>query len=245
MRTGAVCRLRVVMVAITLTFAGCGGPGGSGTGDEPSVVAAFYPLAFVAEQVAGTHASVENLTSLGGEPHDLTLGVRQTAQVGSADLVVYEKGFQAAVDDTVKQHAKGRSLDVVPLVKLLPITGASGKNGSLDTHFWQDPLLMAAVGDHVAEELAKLDELHANDYRRHAAQLRAELEALDEDYQTSLASCARDTIVVNHNAFGYLGKYGLRIEAIAGLSPDAEPTPADLARLREVIADQGITTVFS
>ena len=50
--------------------------------------------------------------------------------------------------------------------------------------------------------------------------------------------------MVSHDAFGYLGRYGLTFEAIAGLSPDAEPTPADLGRLQELIETEGITTVF-
>ena len=49
----------------------------------------------------------------------------------------------------------------------------------------------------------------------------------------------------SHDAFGYLARYGLEVEPIAGLSPDAEPTPADLARLQQLIRDDGITTVFS
>ena len=52
-------------------------------------------------------------------------------------------------------------------------------------------------------------------------------------------------MVVSHDAFGYLERYGLHFEAIAGLSPDAEPTPAVLAALQDLIADEGITTVFS
>ena len=51
--------------------------------------------------------------------------------------------------------------------------------------------------------------------------------------------------MVSHDAFSYLDRFGLKVEGIAGLSPDAEPTPADLARLQELIDDDGITTVFS
>src|SRR4051812_47783636 len=75
-------------------------PGG-GSGIE--VVAAFYPLQFVAERVAGDHADVVELTKPGSEPHDLELSVAQTATVISADVVVYEKGLQAAVDAAVRQ----------------------------------------------------------------------------------------------------------------------------------------------
>ncbi len=52
-------------------------------------------------------------------------------------------------------------------------------------------------------------------------------------------------MVVSHDAFSYLDKYGLEIASVAGLSPDAEPTPADLGKLQELIRDDGITTVFS
>ena len=50
--------------------------------------------------------------------------------------------------------------------------------------------------------------------------------------------------MVSHDAFGYLSRYGIEVAPIAGLSPDAEPTPAGLAALQQLIRDDGITTVF-
>ena len=50
---------------------------------------------------------------------------------------------------------------------------------------------------------------------------------------------------VSHDAFGYLERYGIHFEPIAGLTPGAEPTPADLGRLQELIREEGVTTVFS
>ncbi len=104
---------------------------------------------------------------------------------------------------------------------------------------------MAALGDAVAEQLSKADAANAERYTANADALRADLENLDAAYADGLADCERSTIVVSHDAFGYLSKYGLAMEPIAGLSPGAEPTPADLAHLQEVIAEDGITTVFS
>jgi zinc transport system substrate-binding protein len=117
-------------------------------------------------------------------------------------------------------------------------------HGDLDPHFWQDPLKMADVADAVAERLSSLDLAHASTYRSNAEALRTDLTRLDEEYRAGLAHCERDTVVVSHDAFGYLSRYGLHIEPIAGLSPDAEPTPADLGRLQQLIASDGITTVF-
>ncbi|MFC7492603.1 MULTISPECIES: metal ABC transporter substrate-binding protein [unclassified Nocardioides] len=224
--------------------------------DGVEVAAAFYPLQYVAERVAGDRATVANLTAPGGEPHDLELTVKETAQVAQADLVVYLDGFQPSVDEAVETVAEGAALDVSEAVELRPAGEADHDHaheeegeeehdhGDTDPHFWQDPLLMADLGDAMAEQLADIDPDHADEFRDNAADLRGDLEALDAAYADGLADCERHTVVVAHDAFGYLGRYGLEFEPIAGLSPDAEPTPADLAHLQEVIADEGVTTVF-
>jgi len=242
-------------VAATLLLAGCSAlTGGSGGGGD-RVVAAFYPLAWVTGRVAGEHYEVTNLTQPGGEPHDLELSIQETADVEQAALVVFEHGFQPAVDAAVEQNAEGAVLDVTDVVDLRPFadhTGDEGHaaddghdHGDLDPHFWHDPLLMADVADAVADELGDLDPEHAEDYAANAADVRGELTALDREYADGLADCALDTVVVNHDAFGYLARYGLHLEPIVGLTPDAEPTPADLARLQDLVRDEGITTVFA
>jgi zinc transport system substrate-binding protein len=221
------------------------------------VVAAFYPLQYVAQTVAGQHARVVGLTKPGAEPHDLELSLAQTAEVASADVVVYEKGLQAGVDAAV-DLTDGPTVEAGSVAGLEPLShdghddaehdspGAQEPSdlGDLDPHFWQDPLKLAKVVDAVAEALVEVDPADADDFRANAAALRGRLTDLDHDYATGLTGCARDTVVVSHNAFGYLGRYGLFVEPISGLSPDAEATPADLARLQELIEADGITTVF-
>lgn len=213
--------------------------------DGVEVAAAFYPLQYVADRVAGDHAKVENLTAPGGEPHDLELSPKETADIARADLVLFQRGFQPTVDDAVEQSATGAELDVADIVDLVPFREHGVDSDELDPHFWQDPLLLADVGDAVAKQLAKIDPDNADDYESNAADLRADLEQLDQEYTDGLTGCERSTVVVSHDAFGYLQRHGVEMAAILGLSPDSEPTPADLARLQELIRDDGVTTVFS
>lgn len=224
---------------LTLVVAASGCSAFSETGpsaeDGVTVAAAFYPLAYVAERVAGDDAAVTLLTQPGTEPHDLELDVETTAAIAAADLVVFERGFQPAVDDAVEQNVEGLALDV---------TGAVELDGD-DPHFWHDPLRLADLGDAVADELAGIDPDHADSYAAGAAALRDDLEALDEQFLTGLSDCDRDTIVVSHDAFGYLEKYGVDVAPLVGLSPDAEPTAAVLGEVQELIRVEGITTVFS
>src|SRR5215207_9006126 len=93
----AMNRLRRLGLATILLFgatAGCAeaeGPETISASSKPlSVVAAFYPLAYVAERVGGPAVTVTNLTQPGAEPHDLELRPRQVASVAEADVVIYE-----------------------------------------------------------------------------------------------------------------------------------------------------------
>ena len=227
-------RVAATVVVAGAVLSGCSALSGDATStDGVRVAASFYPLAYVAERVGGSDVTVTNLTRPGGEPHDLELTAAQTAEIVRADLLVVEDGFQPAVDDAVAQNATGEVLDAAELTT----------DG--DPHFWLDPLLMADLADRVATALGELDPDHEEDFRERAGSLRLELQALDSRYETGLAGCERQTVVVSHDAFSYLERYGLELEPIAGLSPDAEPTPADLGRLEQLVREQGITTVFS
>lgn len=240
-----------VSLTTALLLAGCGALADD-TGNGRRAVAAFYPLAWVTGRVAGNEWQVTNLTAPGAEPHDLSLDIAQTAEVTRADLVVIEKGFQPAIDETVETNAPDAPiLDAAEAIELVPVVEEAeedehgDEHGDLDPHFWQDPLLMADLADAVADQLADIDPDQAPAYADRASELRAELEDLDADFTAGLASCERTVTVVSHEAFSYLARYGLTFEAIAGLSPDAEPTPADLARLQQLVTREGVTTVFS
>jgi zinc transport system substrate-binding protein len=225
--------LTAVLALAAPLLAGCGARASQrGT----SVVTSFYPLQYVAQRVAGGHAEVTNLTQPGREPHDLEMTVRQTAQVADADVVVYEKGFQADVDSAVDQDGPDHVVDAAQ---------SAGLSGD-DPHFWLDPTKLSVVAGAVERSLADADPAHAADYARNLAGLQDDLAGLDAAFKRGLASCRVHTIVVSHDAFGYLGRrYGLDVVGINGLSPDAEPSPAHLRALQDLIRKDGITTVFS
>src|SRR6478735_7767940 len=91
-------RLLAPLVAVPLLLAGCASDPGVADGTV-DVMASFYPLQFVAEQVGGDRVTVRSLTPPGAEPHDVELSPAQVSRIDQADLVVYLSGFQAAVDD--------------------------------------------------------------------------------------------------------------------------------------------------
>ena len=204
------------------------------------LVTSFYPLQFVAQRIAGSHAHVVNLTRPGKEPHDLELTVWQTGSLADADVVLYERGLQPAVDDAVDSTEPRHAVDAAAITHLV-----DDSHGNPDPHFWLDPTRLSAVAAAFETKLAEADPRHTTAYRHNLRRLQGRLAELDRSFRRGLASCRIHTIVVSHDAFGYLGhRYGLRVVGINGLSPDAEPSPAHIRQLQDLVRKDGISTVF-
>jgi len=224
--------LLTALLAAASALTGCS----AAVHQRPTVVASFYPLQFVAQRIVGDHDRVLGLTAPGVEPHDLELTVRQTAAIADSDVVAYEKGFQPDIDAAIEQNGPEHVVDAATVAHL---------EGD-DPHFWLDPRRLGEVAVAFERQIADVDPSHARAYARNLTSLQKDLRHLDEEYQHGLAHCRIDTVVVSHDAFGYLGRrYGFQVVGINGLSPDAEPSPAHVRQLQDLIHDDGITTLFS
>ncbi|MCZ3389682.1 MAG: metal ABC transporter substrate-binding protein [Actinomycetia bacterium] len=242
---------RPVVTALTglLALSACssGETADPGSSQSWDVVASFYPLQFVAEQVGGGRVAVTNLTKPGAEPHDLELAPQDLGALTDADLAIYLADFQPAVDDAVAQKSGGQVLDVSDAadLSLTYQTDETDGDALTDPHFWLDLMRMADVADDVAAALSQLDPPAQATFEANAAKLRSELEHLDTDFRKGLADCERRQLVTSHTAFGYLADaYGLEQVGLTGLSPDTEPNPQELATVTEFVADNDVQTIF-
>jgi zinc transport system substrate-binding protein len=225
-------RMKIVLVmattvAVAVAAAGCQ-EARSGRPAAQRVVAGFYPLAFAARQVAGPRIAVDDLTPPGAEPHDLEVSPGDVQRVRSARVVLLlGHGFQPQLEAAARGARR--------VVALLDTKGLSPQPSG-DPHVWLDPSRFALVVERIGAVL------HAPSGAR---RLVARLHRLDREYRIGLAHCRRHEIVTSHRAFAYLSRrYGLRQIAITGISPEAEPAPADLQRVVAAVRATHATTVF-
>ncbi|MFC4584776.1 metal ABC transporter substrate-binding protein [Sphaerisporangium corydalis] len=239
--------------ALLAATACSGGSASAAQSGPPRVLAAFYPLEWISARAGGPDVTVTGLTQPGVEPHDLELTPRQIAAVEEADLVVYVKGVQPAVDEAVREHAEGRAFDAASAITTLPAVAgerAEGEGtygrGAYDPHIWLDPARMATIVTELGKRLGKADAAHAAAYATRARSAAGDLGALDTEFRQGLATCASRTIVTSHTAFGYLAdRYRLKQVGISGLDPDAEPSPARLAEVAGIARQERVTTIFT
>jgi zinc transport system substrate-binding protein len=224
----SIWRVTAGLIAATGLLLGCSPADAEG---ERTVVASLYPLAFAAERIAGPGWAVIDLTPPGTEAHDVELSLEDRAAIEEADVVLYlgPLDFQPQIERAV--------LETDARVVAAWDTGAGGEDGAtLDPHAWLDPVLFAGMVDRIGKALGQ---------PAAAERLRGELEELDGRYRNGLADCDARTMVVSHEAFGYLARrYGLEQVGLAGLEPEGEPTATALREAATVLAETDAGAVF-
>lgn len=229
----------------------------AGNTDKFDVVASFYPLAFLAQEIGGAHVNVSDLTKPGQEPHDLEISAKQTAQLQESDAVLYLKNLQPAVDDAVAQSEIGTKIDAASLTSLEKHGNEVGGHAAehddhadeelagLDPHIWLDPVRYAQVAQGVGKAFEKADPDHAADYKKNTAALVTKLNALNTQFKDGLTNTRTKVFITTHAAFGYLAeRYGLTEEAISGLDPESEPSANRVRNLEKMAKADGVSTVF-
>lgn len=249
------------------------GSSGTGTDGTLAVMASFYPLKYLTEQIGGEHVTVTSLTPDGAEPHDLELSPKMVGALSSSDAVVYLAGFQSAVDEAIEQQGPKTVIDVSSAAKLVE-AGADanhpaeaeneeGQSGdthdheghdhaghdhdmTTDPHFWLDPVRMASAATLVGDKLAEADAAHADAYKANAKAFAQQMTALGDTLVSKTSSCQVKTFVTAHTAFGYLAdRAGLTQVGISGLDPDSSPSQARLAQIAQIAKERGVTTIFT
>ena len=229
------------------------------------VMASFYPLQYLTQKIGGDLVDVESLTPPGAEPHDLELSNQKVQQLSQAGAVVYLKGFQSAVDKAVELNAPKTVIDVSGSVDLvdaekheseLDVADDGEKteeahehehdHGSTDPHFWLDPTRMASAATQIGDALAQADPANAETYKKNAATMKSQMEALSKKLVDGTAKCQHKEFVTSHEAFGYLAdRTGLTQLGLSGLDPESTPSPARLKQISDAVKAKGITTIFT
>lgn len=209
---------------------------------KPLVVATIYPLWEFSRQVAGDRAEVVSLVPAGVEPHDWEPVPRDVSQVQRAAVFVHSGTDLDAWAEKLLADLGGRRGVVVNARDGLSVLTVAGV---VDPHLWLDPSLARAQVLAIAAGLEQADPAGRATYAENARTFVAHLDGLDQEFTAGLADCARREIVTSHAAFAYLARrYRLTQIPVMGLSPEAEPSPADLAAIVRTARRLKVTHVF-
>jgi len=220
------------------------------------VTASFYPLADFAQHVGGNLVSVVNLTPAGAEPHDFEPSPQDIVRLQNSRVFIYNGASLEAWANRVLPDLQSRGVVTVQASRGIQLLAGISEEDTTsvqppvdpnqaDPHVWMDPLLAIQEVENIKNGFIQADPAHAGQYQANAAGYENNLRQLDVAFRNGLSQCERQDIVTSHAAFGYLARqYHLTMVPIAGLSPDAEPSPQRLAQIADFARQHHVTYIF-
>ncbi|MCM3628395.1 metal ABC transporter substrate-binding protein [Paenibacillus glycanilyticus] len=247
----------VLGAGLALLLSGCGNQAkeSSGQAAKLKVVTTFYPMYEFSKQVAGEHADVIALIPSGAEPHDWEPSAKDMAAIKDADVFVYNGIVEGWVDSALSSAANDQRVVVEASKGISLMEGEEHEHAEeeheheeeshLDPHVWLDPVLAEQEVRAIQAAFEKADPANKEDYQSNADSYIAKLQELDRAFAEGLSDTKHKEFVTQHAAFGYLAKqYGLTQIPIAGLSPEQEPSPDEMAEVVEFTKEHQVKTIF-
>ncbi|MEA3331936.1 MAG: metal ABC transporter substrate-binding protein [Campylobacterota bacterium] len=217
---------------------------------KPLVALSTFSLYDVAKHISGDSIKLIMILPFGVDAHSFEPTPKLMADIDRSDLVVYSgAGLEPWIDGF---EFKNRVINMSEHVRLREMNPDAHHHGhhhknhnSIDPHYWQDIENMVLVTNLISEELIKISPKNRELYLNNRDNYVKMLKKLDNDYRSSLSTCQGDTIIVNHNAFSYLANnYNFSVEALSGLSPEAQPSAKNMIKLIEHVKEHNISTIF-
>lgn len=210
--------------------------------DKLSVYVSFYPLYYLANEIGKDNINLSSIIPNGVEPHDYEPTIRQIESVGKSDVFVYiGAGMEPWSEKVIDTLDKGKtkvvnSSEGIDLIEV---------NGAVDPHIWLDPMNMNRMALKIKDAFVEKDPDNKAFYEENCEELSKQLISLDEEYKEVLKNKKRNTILVSHEAFGYMAKaYGLKQMPVAGISPNQEPSPKTITKLIDIAKEKNIEYIF-
>jgi zinc/manganese transport system substrate-binding protein len=120
-------------------------------------------------------------------------------------------------------------------------------HGGIDPHAFQSVANAKVYVANIADAFCQADAASCETYKSNAANYLATLDGLDGEVRAAVASIPADkrTIITSHDAFGYFEhEYGLTFHAPEGISTEADPSAADVAKLIQQIRQDKASAIF-
>lgn len=252
----------ILLLAITAALCaacasqGAVAPAPRAVNEKISVVTTIFPLYDFARAVAGDQAELTMLLKPGAETHSYEPSPADIIKIQNAGMFLYIGGESDVWVDWILDSMDGsdktvlRLMDSVRAVDEEPVEGMEGAEeggAALDEHIWTSPPNAILMVEAIAQALAELDPVHAEEYRGNAADYCAKISELDGEFRNIVAVAQRRLLV-----FGdrfplryFADEYGLTYRAaFPGCSTDADASAATLAYLMNIVSENDLPYVY-
>ena len=231
-------------LALTLAFALAAAPALSA---EVNAVASFSILGDMVARVGGDRVAVTTIVGPNADTHVYEPRPSDAAAVAGADVFfINGLGFEGWMDRFVEATGYKGTLVTVGDGVASHEMDEDGETVT-DPHAWQSLKNGVLYVENIAKGLCAVDAAGCTTYTANADAYVTELTTLDTTVREQLEAVPAEKrkVITTHDAFGYFSEdYGVAFLAPEGISTDAEPSAADVAKLIIQIKSEGVSALF-
>lgn len=245
--------LKTLLYLAVATFLGACG---DNKGDKPNegvekqvpiVVCTTTMIEDITKVFAGDTLDVRGIMKPGEDPHIYELKPHDTKLIIEADLILMNGlHLEAQMGHVIEERAKGKVIHLAENKKIQPL-GSENEDGAPDPHCWFDPEIFKLYVEQTLDALVEVDPDHAEQYTTQVEEYLKELDEIHQWGKTAIAEIPeeRRVLITSHDAFQYLGRaFGIKVAAVGGISTEADPTPQDRLKLKEMVTQTGAKALF-
>ncbi|MGQ0672052.1 MAG: metal ABC transporter substrate-binding protein [Hyphomicrobium sp.] len=212
------------------------------------VVTTFTIIQDMAQNVAGTAATVVSITKPGAEIHDYQPTPLDIVKAQSADLVIWngmnlERWFERFFENVKDVPSVVASEGVEPMgIAEGPYTGKP------NPHAWMSPTNALIYIENIRKALARLDPANAETYAANAKAYALRIRELDAPLRQQIEAVpdAQRWLVSSEGAFSYLARdYKMKEAFLWPINADEQGTPQQVRRVIDLVRRHKIPVVFS
>lgn len=209
------------------------------------VVTSFYPMYISTINITKDVPGVEvvNMTKpQTGCLHDYQLTPEDMRKLEKASVfVINGAGMESFVEKAVKQQSKLKIIEASKNISLL-----KDQNGEDNPHVWVSISDAIIQVNNIAEQLAAIDSVNAEKYKKNANEYNNRLQALRAEMHLSLDNVKTKDIITFHEAFPYFAKeFNLNVVGVIEREPGNEPSPKEIKDTIAKVKELKIKALFA
>ncbi|WP_298787767.1 metal ABC transporter solute-binding protein, Zn/Mn family [uncultured Marinococcus sp.] len=220
------------------------------------------------KQIGGDHVNVENVVPAGSDAHTYDPTPQTLTDIAEGDMFVMTgngmEGFADEVESTIgnqdvqiarvaeaaggeeaHEHEEGESEEEHADHAEESHSGEEHDHGGADPHIWIDPVQAKEAAGVIRDELIEADPDNENAYENNYEELAAELDELDERFETLVDESSKNQFIVSHAAYGYWEeRYGLEEIAVNGVNAQNEPSTQEINEIIDTAEKNDLNAIM-
>jgi len=210
--------------------------------EKAFVAVTSFPLYEISSKLLTGNVEVKKLIPFGVETHTYRPSVKTMQDITNAEIFLFSGlGMEPWL---VKTYPNG--IDMSQFVKLNAVKKDDHHHHhESDPHYWLNIENMIIMSRVLSEKFQASFPTFQKNIKENTLAYIKELKTLEKEFDLGLQECQLKEIVVNHNAFGYLGeKYGFHSHSVTGLSTDEQASAKKMKEISDLVVKEGIKVVF-